>query len=186
MSRSYRDELRRRLRSALEQRNAGQEGSGQRLNKLGQREKAIEDALVDTETLTRSRALIREFLEQNLKSVQSNAESEAADAAQSFSEREAFAAALEALDQLENVAIELERAEARLLQAKNAAAGEAFAINSKAVDVGMCRRGDAPRPSRRRGPPPRRPGPAAYKARLFLAVRRIRRTRRICAAFSIT
>ncbi len=52
------------------------------------------EGLVDTETLTRSRALIREVLEQKLKSVQSIAEFDAANVAQSFSEREAFAAAL--------------------------------------------------------------------------------------------
>jgi hypothetical protein len=118
--RSYRGELQRELHAAIARQTDSYARSRRRIDELEQREKALQDALVDTNMLVNSKALIREVLEKELKSVRSRAESEAANAVESLGKREAFAAALEALDRLDNVAMKLQRAEASLLNAKTA------------------------------------------------------------------
>ncbi|MCP4395742.1 MAG: hypothetical protein GY801_00315 [bacterium] len=117
--RSYRREIKRELDEAITRQTDSYAHSRHRIDELEQREKALQDALVDADRLTtNSKALIRELLERELEPVQRNAEDAAANAVESLGKREAFAAALEALDRLDNVAMELQRAEASLLSAK--------------------------------------------------------------------
>jgi hypothetical protein len=115
---SYRGELKRALHTAIKRETDFYADSRQHNDVLEQREKALQDALDSTNSLTNSKALIGEVLEKELRSVRSSAEQEAATAAKSLGKRDAFAAALAALDRLDNVAMELQRAEASLLSAK--------------------------------------------------------------------